>query len=665
MYKYPKGCCFSTLADIAKKRVTVMGLGLNGGGVESAKWLLSQGAIVTVTDQKSAGSLQNSIDALRDFIKEADLDIDSLIFHLGGHITEDFTRADCVIKNPIVNAESNEYIQAAFKSAVPVETDLSLFLHFTKSPIIAVTGTKGKSTTVCALKAAFDALGEKAFLGGNVTISPLGFLDKTTLTTPVILELSSWQLRDLCGRGALHPKVAVITKIASDHQNWYHSMENYVADKALIYSSMGPGDTILLDSDEWGDKFSKACFNQGVRVIRYNCKACAKEIESAISTDNFSNNGSGDNSSTTSKDGNTDALGVTSPEASTDSTDSSDKITNKISNNGIDSKSDNNSAIKLGDTISTASKASPDSITSKANDNSKASLDSVSGNRDTTSPTSKASNNSTNSLDGINGSALAICYTTDSAKSGDEGFLGFMGGEVILRDLKVIGLHTKVNALNAAAVLRIWGFGAGAVIKAFSKWRGVPHRLQLFHKQKTPFGAVSFYNDSAATIPEAAEASVASFPRNLVLITGGTDKGLDFTPLARAILRGFGRGSLKSVYFLSGSGTDKLFTHFERMKLTGREGPAESKLLAQLDLSKKQVYTSLDTLLEALKSFLNNFKCTSGDVTVLFSPGCTSFGMFSNEFDRGNKFMDKVKAIFFDDLKSQKYSRTKGGGNEA
>ena len=64
-----------------------------------------------------------------------------------------------------------------------VETDLSIFLHFTKAPIIAVTGSKGKSSTVSAIDYGLRGAGFKAYLGGNITVSPLSFLEKTDGTT--------------------------------------------------------------------------------------------------------------------------------------------------------------------------------------------------------------------------------------------------------------------------------------------------------------------------------------------------------------------------------------------------------------------------------------------------------------------------------------------------
>lgn len=215
---------FKTRADIAGLKVTVMGLGLNGGGLSTARFFAEEGASVTVTDKKTAEELAPSIAALASF--------PNIRFVLGTHEIEDFKSADCVIKNPGVKLQGNEYLEAARS----IETDISVFLRLSKSPVIAVTGSKGKSSTVSALHFGLRETGFRSYLGGNITVSPLTFIDELDSTTPVVLELSSWQLADLRGRGLLKPRVAVLTPVMPDHQNWYGGMEPYVADKKLIYA---------------------------------------------------------------------------------------------------------------------------------------------------------------------------------------------------------------------------------------------------------------------------------------------------------------------------------------------------------------------------------------------------------------------------------------------
>ena len=247
---YPEGCFFKDLESIRGKKVTVMGLGLNGGGEACTRFFARHGAVVTVTDMKTAEQLAPTLDSLK---KDLAADFDRIRFVLGKHELSDFENADCVIKNPGIKYEGNKFLAAA----KAIETDISLFLSLSKAPVIAVTGSKGKSSTVSAIHYGLLQAGKKAFLGGNITVSPLTFLEQTDKTTPVVLELSSWQLADLRGRGVLKPKIAVLTKIVPDHQNWYGAMEPYVADKKLIYADQTENDyTLCMKNDEWGETFA-------------------------------------------------------------------------------------------------------------------------------------------------------------------------------------------------------------------------------------------------------------------------------------------------------------------------------------------------------------------------------------------------------------------------
>lgn len=247
---YPKGCFFKSLADIKDKKITIMGLGLNGGGEACVRFFSRYGAFITVTDKKTEEELLPTILSLRE---DPSIDFSRIRFVLGKHELSDFQEADCVIKNPGVKFEGNQYLAAA-KS---IESDISLFLSFTKAPIIAVSGSKGKSSTVSAIHYGLCQAGFKAFLGGNITVSPLTFLEQTDESTPVVLELSSWQLADLRGREVLKPRISVLTKIVPDHQNWYGGMEPYVADKKLIYADQTPDCYTLCNADDgWGKVFA-------------------------------------------------------------------------------------------------------------------------------------------------------------------------------------------------------------------------------------------------------------------------------------------------------------------------------------------------------------------------------------------------------------------------
>ena len=211
----------------AGMKVTVMGLGVNGGGLASARFFARRGAAVTVTDLRPAEALRESMDGLREF---------PVRYVLERHEEADFTGADLVIKNPAVTGAS-PYLEAARRHGVSIETDLSVFLTLTRNPILAVTGSKGKSTTASAMAFGLSRAYPDARLGGNITLSPLAFLEELPPAAPVVLELSSWQLGDLRGRGLLRPAVSVFTVILPDHLDRYAGMADYVADKKAIFAA--------------------------------------------------------------------------------------------------------------------------------------------------------------------------------------------------------------------------------------------------------------------------------------------------------------------------------------------------------------------------------------------------------------------------------------------
>ncbi len=218
----------------AGSKVTIMGLGLHGGGLACAHFLAEKGASLCITDLRDAQTLAPSIKKLEEF-EALSAKSYNIRYTLGEHLESDFTGADFVVKNPGVNA-NNPYL----KISKAVESDLSLFCKELRSRkvspyFMAVSGSKGKSTVVSACYAVLRQLSQrKVFLGGNITESPLNFIDEIDNESIVILELSSWQLHDLAPHRVFSPNVAALTNIFPEHLNSYASFDDYVADKALL-----------------------------------------------------------------------------------------------------------------------------------------------------------------------------------------------------------------------------------------------------------------------------------------------------------------------------------------------------------------------------------------------------------------------------------------------
>ncbi|MEL3908784.1 MAG: UDP-N-acetylmuramoyl-L-alanine--D-glutamate ligase [Treponemataceae bacterium] len=232
--------------DAKNLNVTVMGLGLNGGGLATAIFFAKLGSQVTVTDLKDKNFLHSSIEKLKPF--------PNIRFVLGRHEEKDFVNADLVIKNPGVKRKGNKFLSLAKK----IETDISIFLQITNAPILAVTGSKGKSSTVSALHYGLVKAGYNSFLGGNITVSPLSFYEKVKEDTPVVLELSSFQLNDLHECNFFKPHISILTPIYNDHQNWYdNNMQEYVADKKVIYKNQNKNDFTICNAEQsWGFEFA-------------------------------------------------------------------------------------------------------------------------------------------------------------------------------------------------------------------------------------------------------------------------------------------------------------------------------------------------------------------------------------------------------------------------
>ena len=419
---------------------------------------------------------------------------------IGRHDMDDFKHADIVVKNPGVPPNS-PYVQAAKR----IETDISIFLAHSPARLFAVTGSKGKSGTASALywglefarKNPEHPMPGKTYLGGNITVSPLTFLDDLQKDDDVVLELSSWQLASLKGKyierngekqALLKPRAAVLTAIMADHLNWYEKidpadpMKAYVADKKIIFQGQSKDDVTIASDDFWGREFLNETLG---RTMRY----ADHPLEDGVPGGYFD---------------------------------------------------------------------------------------------DYTGP----------------------------------GFVRLASGEKReLVPVKVLtpGFHQKQNLLAASLALFDLGIESEIIREAMRTFPGIEHRLEFFHESR----GIRFYNDTAATIPDAAAAALDAFDGPVILVTGGVDKNLDFSALAEKSHKA------KAVILLDGT----------------EKGTGTQKLKNLLDAQKIPYKGPFNTMDNTVKAALET--ASSGD-TVVLSPGCASFGMFLNEFDRGRKWKESV-----------------------
>ncbi len=174
--------------------------------------------------------------------------------------------------------------------------------------------------------------------------------------------------------------------------------------------------------------------------------------------------------------------------------------------------------------------------------------------------------------------------------------------------LRIPGLHNRYDAALALAVARTLKISDGISRHAFQSFMGVPGRLELIGEKNS----VKIYNDTTSTTPEATLAALAALdPARTIIIVGGTDKNLDIDALVGKLKE------VKRVVLLAGSGTDRIKGEFP-------DAPVHN------------------TLVPAVADAFEHAE--AGDI-ILFSPAFTSFGMFKNEFDRGDQFDALVKKL--------------------
>ena len=224
------------------KKVTVMGLGLLGGGVGDVAFLAEACEDIIVTDKKSDEELLPSKEALKGF--------HNITYHLGGHLLADFENRDFILKGPSVPYDSIHIIHAE-KNNIPVYMSVALTCkimmeHLPDVVIIGVTGTRGKTTTTELIAYILKTTGMNAHLGGNVRgVVNLPLLEVIEEGDFLVLELDSWKLQGF-GDMKISPNIAVFTSFMDDHMNYYkNDKELYFNDKANIYRNQTEFDVLI------------------------------------------------------------------------------------------------------------------------------------------------------------------------------------------------------------------------------------------------------------------------------------------------------------------------------------------------------------------------------------------------------------------------------------
>ena len=506
------------------KKVLVVILGIYGGGAATAKWLFQNGAEVTVTDMRTEKELSHTMKLFTSKEKKG------IRFVLGGQYEEDFVSNDIIVIGPGVSQDS-PYLMVARKAGKQIENDASLFFRFVKNPVIAVTGTRGKTTITSWMAHLFgEKYGHFIPTGNNPEHAFLKELaELKDVKRPVVAEMSSWQLETF-SVSKKAPHIAVITNLFPDHLNRYpDGMEGYAKAKANIFRYQTENDFLILnDANPWMKFFLRQ--KPKSQIFYFSKKPLAK---------------------------------------------------------------------------------------------------------------------------GKNG-----MFVKDGVM-----FFQREGKQRKILDIKKftekMGEHNLENLLATILAIMLFDSKFKITKKTIETLPQIPFRQEIIFNK----AGLTIVNDSAGTSPDATIAILRRFSTwgldpQVILITGGTDKDLEFSELAKEIKK-----TIKSVdlVLLNGSATKKLILELEKINFFGPSTPLDKlgagRLRAgpfdKLRAGNKKIvlFETLEECVEYAKGVLKNKPAVAlravarqSPGIILFSPGSASFEKFRNEFHRGEQFN---KIIFF------------------
>src|SRR5271169_1932478 len=221
--------------DVANKRVLVVGLGKSG--VASALFLKARGARVTVSDTKPQDELKNEIPVLLDH---------GITVETGGYGECTFRGQDLIVVSPGVPVDAPMLVQArAMGEAVIGEIELAA--RFLPGPIVAITGSNGKTTTTTLAGEIMTAGGLPTLVGGNIGTPAISLAERARPETAIVLEVSSFQLETI---QTFRPKIAVVLNITPDHLDRHGTFEAYADAKARIFENQHAEDFAVLNADD-------------------------------------------------------------------------------------------------------------------------------------------------------------------------------------------------------------------------------------------------------------------------------------------------------------------------------------------------------------------------------------------------------------------------------
>jgi UDP-N-acetylmuramoylalanine--D-glutamate ligase len=253
--------------DLTGKKIVIIGMGKTG--IATARFLGKQGAKVAVTDEKPVDQLGSEFEQIA---KEKWLEI-------GDYNVRTLTGASMVVPSPGIPPH-NDLLVEAQKKSIPVISEIELAYWFLKVPVIAVTGTNGKTTTTTLLGEILKYSGKKTFVGGNIGNPLIEYVEGSQKADFIVAEISSFQLQWI---EKFRPFIAALLNITCDHINYHGSFAEYRRIKTRIFANQTKADFAILNAADpeqkglaqavhsWVARFSsKNVLQKGISIKKNN-----------------------------------------------------------------------------------------------------------------------------------------------------------------------------------------------------------------------------------------------------------------------------------------------------------------------------------------------------------------------------------------------------------
>jgi UDP-N-acetylmuramoylalanine--D-glutamate ligase len=217
--------------------IKVLVVGLAKTGLALAKFLKAHGSVVSTTEERSRDEMKGAFQELEGM---------DVFMEWGGHVKETFLGQDLIVVSPGVDL-AIEPIQEAMKKGVRVISEIELAYRFIEAPLVAVTGTNGKTTTTLLIGDMLKESGKRVGVGGNVGEPLILFADGKHPWEVLVAEISSFQLEAI---ETFRPRVSVLLNVTEDHLDRYARYADYIRAKARIFENMGSEDVAVLNRDD-------------------------------------------------------------------------------------------------------------------------------------------------------------------------------------------------------------------------------------------------------------------------------------------------------------------------------------------------------------------------------------------------------------------------------